>query len=148
MLMASSVATLHSLGQANLNEMQHDFLVMQSNWHYMTPMALSATHSNDASTDTSTSTKGHMILLKSNLNIPKCNGVTDDTLSSIYFTLLAYAPDQICMSHCTCIPLNCYCIDPTLQHISVKQNKETEIRIYHAIVTYVPTINMPLKCHI
>ena len=49
----------------------------------------------------------------------------------IYFTLLAYAPEQICMPHCTCVPLHCYCslhIDPTLLHIQlhiqVKQNNQ------------------------
>ena len=41
------------------------------------------------------------------------------------FTLLAYAPEQICLLYCTYVLLHCQSslnIDPTLLHISVKIN--------------------------
>ena len=41
-------------------------------WHHMTPMALSVAHGNDASTDTHTGTKGHIIPLNIHLNITWC----------------------------------------------------------------------------
>ena len=66
----------------------------------------------------------------------------------IHFTLLAYAPEQICLLHCIYIPAHYYHnlhTDPTLQHISKKQQNETIIN--HVITTYVPTTNMPLKCY-
>ena len=49
-----------------------------------------------------------------------------------------------------CVPLHCYCslnIDVILLH-TTKTKEQTASATYHAIATYVPTTNMPLKCQI
>ena len=61
-----------------------------------------------------------------------------ETLVYIHFTLLAYAPQQMCL------PLHVYCtlhIDPILLHISVTKPTKCTL-IYHAIAIYVPVKNM------
>ena len=57
----------------------------------------------------------HMMPLQSIISL--------QTLVYIYFTSLAYAPDEICLPHCTYVPPDVYHslnIDPTLLHKSVK----------------------------
>ena len=65
---------------------------MWCHWHYMTQMAVFKAHGTDASTGTSTSTKGHIIPLNNHLN--KWNGFTDSTIS-------------IMLLLCTCQKLTC-----------------------------------------
>ena len=63
----------------------------------------------------------------------------------IYFTLLAYAPEQICLH--LYVPLHFYCtihMDQTLLHTSAIQ-QETVKFIYHANAIYLPATNMHLK---
>ena len=59
--------------------------------------------------------------------IPTAINNVNRILVYIHFTLLVHASEQICMPHCTCISLHCYCslhIVPTLLHIQVKQKKK------------------------
>ena len=64
----------------------------------------------------------------------------------IDFTLLAYAPEQICLPHCAdmfhCTTSVVYI---QISHVSLKK---TVTSIYHPIVKYVPAANMLLKYHI
>ena len=64
--MVSPMTPFHFLGQDKQIEMQHDFFVyvMLLALASHNQMALSVVHGTDASTGTSTSTKGHAIPLK------------------------------------------------------------------------------------
>ena len=56
-----------------------------------------------------------------------------------------YDPQQTCMPHCTCVPLQCYCslhIDHITTHIN-KTKQQFATLHYHAIATYVPSTNIP-----
>ena len=67
----------------------------------------------------------------------------------IHSTLLAYAPEQICLPHCTYVPLHFNYsphTDQTLLHTSTKNN-ELQHLLTIVLQKYVPGTNTPLKCH-
>ena len=66
-----SIKPLHSLGQFDLNRVQHEFLVMSCHWHqhYMIPMILLMVNDNGASTCIRIGTKNQIIPLKYHLNM-------------------------------------------------------------------------------
>ena len=74
------------------------------------------------------------------------------TLVYIHFTLLPYAPEQICQPYCTYMS---YCmstivnihINQTSLHILVKEQLSAAL-IYHTIAISVSEMNVPLKYHI
>ena len=96
MPMVLAMASLYFLGQDNWIKMQHDFLVMWCHWHwhYMTPMTLSVAHGIDASTGTSTNTKGHIIPLNNHLNIT-------NAMVSLMAPSASCWSNQICPSNAT-----------------------------------------------
>ena len=73
--------------------------------------------------------------------------ISPQTLAYIHVTIIAYAPEQICLSHHTWMSngTNCRCC--ITAHTS--QNKTMNCTfIYQAIAINVAAANKPLKCHI
>ena len=64
------------------------------------------------------------------------------------FTLLAYAPEQICLPHHTCMShcTNVVLYMQTSYECTFEVNKEFQL-YFQAITVHIPTTNMPLKCH-
>ena len=88
MPMASSMAPLHSIGQGDQNEVQHDILVMQLHWHqcqqHVILMALSVAQSHSLGQDIQNEIQhyifGHVIPLALVLVSPHVNVVLNGTI--------------------------------------------------------------------